>query len=226
MFRNRLKTVVVLLMALGVSLNADLLRAEIGVGVFSAEPGGTFEPEAGGSGAELKDDLGIDKANDLYVWAFLKHPVPIIPNVRIEYLALNHAPDDADSFGVNELDGILYYNLLDDTLFVTLDLGIDIKYIEADYGNNETATVGLLYGRGRVEPTEWLGFEAILQATNYGENKGYDARLKVDYTMTFIPVVKPGLEVGYRIHKLQYAIGDILNKAEYSGVYGGLMVRF
>lgn len=207
------------------AVHADFLRVEMGVGAFAGDPGGSFEAKSGGDVS--LEDIGISQENDLYAWAYLKHPVPIIPNARIEYLSLTHAPDGGGNFDVNELDGILYYNLLDDTFFLTLDLGVDVKYVEttgADIG--KTATLGLLYGRVRVEPTQWLGFEVLLKATNYGDNSGYDARVKADYTMTFIPLVHPALELGYRIHKIQYGIGDYINKAEYTGVYGGLMLRF
>lgn len=204
---------------------ADFLRVEGGVGLFNAEPGGSIEPSGGGT-FDL-ENAGVDTRNDLYVWAYLKQPVPLIPNVRVEYLSLTNSPDGSSDFTIQELDGILYYNLLDDTLFVTLDLGIDVKYVDSDMtAGDGTATLGLLYGRLRFEPTTWLGFETQLSLTNYAENKGYDARVKVDYTLTFMPVVQPAVEVGYRIHKLQYEIGDTLYKPEYSGVYAGLMVRF
>jgi len=220
------KFITFFLLMLSLSASADLLRVEGAVGLFAADPGGSIEDKSGGNNS--LDAMGIGKKNDVYAWVYLKHPIPIIPNARIEYLSLKHDPSGSDSFRVDELDGILYYNLLDDLLFVTLDLGVDLKYVQtdADAMQDETATVGLLYGRARVEPTEWLGFEALLKATNYGDNKGYDARLKVDYTMTFIPVIHPGVELGYRIHKIQYEIGDVINKAEYTGVYAGIMVRF
>lgn len=229
MFQFRFVSFLLLLMTFSAGAHADLLRAEFGIGAFSAEPGGTFEPTSGGPGVDLKNDLGIEKANDLYAWAYLKHPIPIIPNVRVEYLGLNHKPDQGEPFTVKELDGILYYNLLDNLLFVTLDLGIDIKYVEVDENDIEsdtTKTLALLYGRARVEPVDWLGVEALLTTTNYGDNKGYDARFKIDYTMTFVPVVQPGVELGYRLHKIQYQIGNTINKAEYTGIYGGLMLRF
>jgi len=209
-----------------VSASADFLRVEGGIGLFHAEPGGSFEAKNSGTDLDLKQ-AGIDTENDLYAWLYLKHPVPIIPNVRVEYLDLTHKPDGGGTFDVKELDGILYYNLLDNLLFITADLGVDVKYVEATGSMLDgTATLALLYGRVRVEPVEWLGIEALLEATNYGDNKGYDARVKLDYTMTFVPVIQPGLEVGYRIHKLQYKIGDYIDKGEYSGVYAGLMVRF
>ncbi len=206
---------------------ADFLRIEAGAGAFVAEPGGTFDDRNGHTLVDL-EDAGFDTESDLYFWAYLKHPVPVVPNVRIEYLGLNNSPDGGDSFRVDEFDGILYYNFLDNLLWITLDLGLDIKYIttDSDTLESETAALGLLYGRLRLEPLDWLGVEALLKVTNYGDNKGYDARLKADVTLTMVPVIQPALEVGYRIHKIRYDIGDVINKAEYTGVYAGLMLRF
>ena len=33
---------------------------------------------------------------------------------------------------ITELDAVFYYNLLDDTFFVTVDVGVDIKYVSSD----------------------------------------------------------------------------------------------
>jgi len=223
----KLKTAAALAATLfSLNASADFLRAEAGIGVFNAEPGGTFDPKNGSPAINLKD-AGIGTESDLYLWAYVKHPVPIIPNVRLEYLNLTHNPSGSSSFNVSELDGILYYNLLDDTFFVTFDIGLDVKYVTSgSKGFDDSETLALLYTRARIEPTDSLGFEALLKVTNYQDNQGYDFRIKADYTLDFIPVVQPGLEIGYRIHKIQYAIGDYINKGEYTGVYGGLMLRF
>lgn len=216
------------LLVAALSVQADLLRIEAGVGAFNADPGGTFESDTPKIVIDLKDDLKVDTENDLYAWAYIKHPIPIVPNVRVEYLSLKHNPESETSFDVNEIDGILYYNILDNMFFMTLDLGVDVKYIDTDQPNysSDTAIIGLLYGRFRVDPLKWLGVEAILKMTNYNENSGYDARLKVDLTMSFVPIVQPAFELGYRVHDIDYEIGSLINKSNYKGVYAGLMVRF
>ncbi|WP_345985697.1 TIGR04219 family outer membrane beta-barrel protein [Sulfurimonas sp. HSL-1656] len=228
MMSMKLKTAAALVAALfSLNASADFVRAEAGIGAFNAAPGGSFEDKSGSPSFDLKDDLGIDTENDLYVWAYVKHPVPVIPNVRLEYLNLTHNPDGSSAFNVSELDGILYYNILDDTFFVTVDIGLDIKYVTSDSkGFDDSETLALAYARARVEPLDSLGLETLVKVTNYQDNKGYDFRIKADYTMTSLPVIQPGLEIGYRIHKVQYAIGDFINKGEYTGVYGGLMLRF
>ncbi|UFS62693.1 TIGR04219 family outer membrane beta-barrel protein [Sulfurimonas sp. HSL-3221] len=227
MMSMKMKTAAALVAALfSLNASADFVRAEAGIGAFNAAPGGTFEPKNGGAATDLKD-AGIDTENDLYVWAYVKHPVPVIPNVRLEYLNLTHNPNGSSSFNVSELDGILYYNILDDTFFVTVDIGLDVKYVTSgSKGFDDSETLALAYARARVEPLDSLGLETLVKVTNYQDNKGYDFRIKADYTMTSLPVIQPGLEIGYRIHKVQYAIGDYINKGEYTGVYGGLMLRF
>ncbi len=224
---KKLWTALLVAAMMAVSVQADFIRIEGAVGAMFAEPGGSFELP-GGNDLELKDDLGIDTQTDLYFWAFLKHPLPVVPNVRIEYLGLNHDPDGADSFRVNEVDGILYYNFLDNLLWITLDVGLDIKYVttDSDTMDSENTSLGLLYGRLRFEPLDWLGIETVVTATNYSDNKGYDARLKIDGTLTFVPLIQPAVELGYRIHKIQYKLGDVIDKGEYSGIYAGVMVRF
>lgn len=218
--------ILVMVSLLAVVAQADFFRAELGVGMINAEPGGTFSNKDGSNESELKEDLKLKAENNLYAWAFFQHPVPFVPNVRLEYLALNHSSDDTKAeIKISELDGILYYNVFD-ILMTSVDLGVDVKNIQADFGNkNESATIGLLFGRARLEPGDF-GLELMLKATNYGETKGYDARIKADYTLSIIPIIHPALEVGYRFHKIQYEIGSSLNKAEYTGVYGGLMLRF
>lgn len=90
------------------------------------------------------DYLDYDKENRGYIWAELRHPVPFLPNIRVEYVDLklsgqsNHAFiwDDvafkADAYSettLTQLDMILFYNILSFP-WVDLDLGADVKYID------------------------------------------------------------------------------------------------
>lgn len=207
-------------------LNADFIRAEIGAGLYDAEVSGELTDKDGTFTQDLGDGFDIDQESSLYLWAYFKHPIPLIPNVRVEYLSLQHDTPTQDKFKINELDAILYYNILDDTLFMTLDLGLDFKNISSNYADLKDITIILAYARARVDPTDAFGAEVLIKYVSYLENIGYDARVKLDYTLTFIPVVQPALELGYRVHKIEYEAGRIVNKVGYSGVYGGVMIRF
>ena len=75
-----------------------------------------------------------------------------------------------------------------------------------------------------------IGVEAIVRGISYSDNTVVDAEIKLDYTMDFVPIVQPGLELGYRYQQIKLDAGSIGVDADFdttfSGVYGGIMVRF
>ena len=93
------------------------------------------------------DYLDYDKENRGYVWAELRHPVPFLPNMRIEYVDLKLSGTSSQAFAwedavfegdafsqttLTQLDMILFYNVLSFP-WIDLDLGADVKYIEFDF---------------------------------------------------------------------------------------------
>jgi len=89
----------------------------------------------------------------------------------------------------------------------------------------------LAYARGRVQiPVTNIGIEVLARGMAYGGSEIIDAEIKLDYTMDFIPVIQPGLELGYRYQQVKLDSSDIGVDANldttFSGVYGGIMVRF
>jgi len=199
------------------------------------------------------------KSTETYAWILIKHPLPIIPNLRLEYVSISdegetsgkvsslpipgNAPTTID---MKQYDIIPYYNLLDNTFWVTVDFGLDVKIIQSDvnigavssnikfvpdfagYSSQDTSVIPLLYLRARVEiPMTNIGIEADVKAITDGTNTMYDSRAKVDYTFDFVPVIQPALEVGYRIQKLRIDDGSKSQvDLQYRGAYAGLMLRF
>ncbi len=176
-------------------LQADMLRIEAGGGVWNNEVSGTMKYKAF-STVDV-NQLGFDKETGGYIWVYIKHPIPIIPNIRLEYLSLAYDGTSTSTFylgeepfGVNtnsnmdvkQYDAILYYNILDNTMWTTLDLGLDIKYFDYNYHVNgriekwnKTVTVTdsletimpLLYGRVRFEiPATGVGIEGMQDIRN------------------------------------------------------------
>ena len=148
-----------------------------------------------------------------------------------------------NTLSLKQYDAVLYYNVLDNTFWTTIDLGLDVKYIDGNYNLKESSstakavdedfsiTMPLAYLRGRVQiPVTNIGVEAIARGISYSSNTVVDAQIKLDYTMDFIPVVQPGLEIGYRYQQVKLDAGSIGMDADldttFSGIYGGLMVRF
>ena len=241
------------------TLSADFARVEMGAGLWTQTPTGHATRTDGDGALSLNGTFeSSEKSSDeMYAWLLIKHPLPILPNLRLEYVSVYdegltsgkvngyQATDNMPtSFDTKQFDIIPYYNILDNTAWITIDLGLDIKVLQSDtkvskigtgipslpttsYSSTDTTVIPLLYVRSRVEiPVTNIGLEADVKAISDGTNTVYDVRAKVDYTLDFIPVVQPALEVGYRIQQITVDDGDTQIDLNYSGVYAGLMLRF
>jgi len=248
-------------LALGAAIttvaSADIMRLEMGGGVWQQSPSGTVTytdttTSAYGTYTSSKKDY-----NGAYVWMLLKHPLPIIPNLRLEYTKIKDEGTAKGSFedfsttsttarfDMKQYDIIPYYNLLDNTFWATLDVGIDIKVLdttfEADsvqidgvgaltkYTDSKTVAIPMAYGRARVEiPATGFGLEADAKYITYDGSTVYDVRAKIDYTFDISPVIQPGIEVGYRAQKFDIKTDDDKTKMnmDFTGFYAGLMLRF
>lgn len=237
--------------------NADFARVEMGVGAWDNKPSGSlsYSNKLGATGNYTSTEKS---ETSTYAWLLVKHPIPVLPNLRIEYTKLS---DDGKASGefndfqidtgtiakgsvdMTQYDAILYYNILDNLAWITLDVGLDVKFIDFDfkaegaingiannsYTVNETMPLPMAYLRTRVEiPGTNIGFEADGKYVTYDGSTVSDYRVKMDYTLDFIPVVQPGLEIGYRMQKFELSYNDDKTKLDldFSGFYAGLMLRF
>lgn len=232
--------------------HADFARIEAGLGVWQSDPSGTVTSTSNEE-ADTETALNYGTENINYAWLLFKHPLPVIPNIRLEYTDLSHSGDltttvswkghdyntTANSdLGLEQIDLTLYYNLLDNTFWSTLDLGLNVKYIDAafslkDAGHSFTTSEALLiptaYVRARIEiPATELGMEGDVKYIAYSNSSYFDARIKADYTFDITPVVQPAVEVGYRMQKLEIDEDgfDVKTDVDFSGFYAGVMVRF
>jgi len=249
---KKILTTLIASVLLATTASADFSRIEIGAGVWQQTPSGGGEVSDSFSLLNLDGDYTSieEDSSEVYVWMLIKHPIPIFPNFRLEYVSIadegisngtvngipaTNAPTTID---MQQIDIIPYYNILDNTGWVTLDLGLDLKVIQSEAvttgltgglssSSDDSTVIPLLYVRTRVEiPATNIGFEADVKYITDGDSTVYDIRAKVDYTLDFIPVVQPALEVGYRVQKFDVDDDDTQIDLEYAGVYAGLIVRF
>ncbi|OCL92149.1 TIGR04219 family outer membrane beta-barrel protein [Aliarcobacter thereius] len=225
------------------SANADFLRAELGAGSWLSKPSGEIKEKSGNGIDSSKED---SQAN-FYAWAYFKHFLPLIPNLKVEYSNVENegrATGNFSSYGTSgqssdftmkQIDIIPYYNILDNTFWTTIDLGVDFKLIDTDYEvsgiqNSKISKSFVLpmgYARARVEiPATPFGIEADIKYVKYSDNQAYDSKIKIDYTFDF-PVIQPALEFGYRVQKIKVdKLSNLETDLDFSGVYAGLMFRF
>ncbi|MCF6330023.1 MAG: TIGR04219 family outer membrane beta-barrel protein [Sulfurimonas sp.] len=248
--RKKLLTILVCGLMFGTTANADIARAEMGIGTWMQTPSGTISYTDGAiTGLDTSDE---NNEMQLYAWLLIKHPVPIIPNLRLEYVETLNKGTATGTFGsytfpassttelsMSQIDIIAYYNILDNTGWVTLDLGLDIKIIDISYETGNTDLVSKLptdissiviplgYIRARAQiPATDFAVEADLKYITYSTTTVYDARIKVDYTLDISPVVQPAIEIGYRMQKFKLDEDELIINTDYSGVYLGMMLRF
>lgn len=238
---------------LATTATADITRVEVGAGAWMQDSEGSAsytDGGANGSYASREEDN-----TQAYVWALIKHPIPVLPNLRLEYVSIEDSgtatgefkefdigvnPATNMSYDMKQYDIIPYYNILDNTAWITLDLGLDIKVIDISYdveasggftgySGSDTVALPLLYARARVEiPATDIGVESDVKYITTGDSTVYDARLKVDYTLDFTPIIQPAVEIGYRVQKIDIDESgfDTIVDLKFSGFYAGLMLRF
>jgi len=242
---------------LATTASADFGRVEMGAGMWNQTPSGTLDySDLGATGTYTSS---AKEESDVYAWLLVKHPIPILPNIRLEYTTITDSGTADGSFNgfvapsntsatlnMTQYDIVPYYNILDNTFWTTIDLGLDIKMVDieysakdvnvngftlttSDYSDSTSIVIPLLYLRARVEiPATDIGLETDVKYISYGTSTVSDFRAKVDYTLSFIPVVQPAIEIGYRIQSFDIKSDDekTTMKIDYSGVYAGLMLRF
>ncbi len=257
---NKILTTLVGGALLASSLSADIARVEMGLGTWMQTPSGSSQTSDTGGLLSMDGTYTSSESDssEIYIWALIKHPIPVVPNLRLEYVTLSDegtttgtvngltATDSPTAFDMTQIDIIPYYNLLDNTFWMTVDVGLDIKVLTTDvkvdslkvagfsvpgtddmFSASENTALPLLYLRGRVEiPATNIGLESDIKYISYDSATMYDIRLKVDYTLDFIPVIQPAVELGYRMQKFDVSDSDTNIDLEYAGMYVGLMARF
>ena len=249
---KKLLTSLAIVLSVATVASADLARVEAGAGMWMQSPSGGIGYVSGAEGF-------IDASNESsqtsgYAWLLIKHPLPMIPNLKLEYVGtvsegtytvLTGTPVGAISTGaatkldMTQIDVIPYYNLIDNTAWVTLDVGLDLKIVNLGYTaagvdvidalgvDIASVVVPLGYIRARVQaPATNFGFEADVKYISYSDNTVSDIRVKVDYTFDMVPVVQPAIEIGYRMQKFELEETGFALATDFSGLYLGVMVRF
>ncbi|EQB39128.1 hypothetical protein M947_08175 [Sulfurimonas hongkongensis] len=232
--------------------NADMMKVEAGIGLWDQKSSGKLSYTD--NGADGRYSSNEPSNSSIYFWALLKHPMPVVPNLRLEYASVEDSGVGSGKFknfdigatttkmvyDMKQYDIIPYYSILDNTAWVTLDLGLDIKIVEASidaapntlgfngYQDSEILAIPLLYLRARVEiPATNIGLESDIKYISYSSNRVYDVRAKVDYTFDIFSAIQPAIELGYRVQKIDIEDESDFNvDLEFSGFYGGLMLRF
>jgi len=142
------------MLLIGSTLNADFLKVETGIGDWIQESEGKTTYNKGSLSGE--DNIIKNTEDKFYFWVHIKHPIPVVPNLRVEYASTEYkgkVSGSLEDFSVpsgetsnsklymKQYDIIPYYNLLD-SFNTTIDAGLDLKIIESDYTAEEIVVGG------------------------------------------------------------------------------------
>ena len=251
---KKILTTLATLTTLTTAANADFLRIEAGAGVWNQTNVGYMSYEDTNDDTSAKDTSKEVELATNYFWAYIKHPIPIVPNLRVEYSEIKSEgyltgkykgiPYDGTNLPttleMTQIEVIPYYNILDNTFWVTVDLGIDVKFISYTatgsaegyvdiYDEDGDFIAPLPYLRARTQlPFMNFGLEAVVKYGALDGNTFSDINVKVDYTFDITPIIQPGIEIGYRqiIMDAESDDGTSVIDLDFSGLYFGVMARF
>jgi outer membrane protein len=248
------KTIIVA-MALSVAGAAPYARADGlielygGVGLWNGVYDG--DVRAGITEIDFDDDLSISRDSHLMIYAGFEHPVPLLPNVRAQYVRLDASDSSvlARTIGfrgvqfpagttidsridLTQIDGTLYYKLWD-TGF-EFDLGVTLRYVEGLVdiaAENQQARaefdgfLPMAHAAVRVAlPITGLWAGARVDGTGWDGDRLIDATFSAGWQSA----AGIGIEGGWRLYRLEIdERGDFEQSTIHvSGPYAALNFRF
>jgi outer membrane protein len=223
------------------SVSADTLGLYVGGGSWSHDPSGNFSSTQTGSDTiDVKSDLNMSKKSESYVWMAFEHPVPFLPNIRLEKSSLSNTgntsnfynfngnPSASGNFEMNldSTDAILYYRILDN--WVNFDLGLDVRKIDGRFAigsevSSVSATVPMLYASAAFDlPLTGLSVGADYKVVSYSGSTYNDMRIRAAYEFGVV-----GVEAGVRSTKIKISDVDNINTdLTFKGVMVGAFLHF
>jgi outer membrane protein len=229
---------------------ADFVGLYIGGGSWQASP----EGDIGRTDINLESTLNLDEENNQFIFAAFEHPVPLLPNIRVQHSEmawtgnalvtagtdLNGSPFVSDqqvdvSLDLTHTDATFYYEILDNV--VDLDLGITARAFDGEaslVGVSQQESIALdavgplLYGQVGVDvPLTGLSAHVIANWINVDEFRLIDWAAQLTYEFDLFPVMDAGLIFGYRSMLVELDdLDDLQSDATFEGYYLAFQLHF
>ncbi len=187
-----------------------------------------------------------DKFNVVYNLAF-EHPVPFLPNLKLRYSDFSNTESSGNalvnvnqSLGVQTLDALGYYEILDN--IVSVDAGLGVKRINtkdairlsagsvgAVIKNNYDETLPALYvAAGGKLPFTGFSAKAEVMAGKNSDADFNDINAEVKYNFIENIALDVGVKFGYRAMTINFDddAKSGFDKIEAKGPYLGLEAHF
>lgn len=215
---------------------------------------GSWQGEYSGSAGDpavTANDLGMNDNNTSFYYIAIEHPVPFLPNLKVQHNDITSAQTSAieknfsldninfpagtllkTDFDLSYTDATLYYELLDNWL--NLDMGVTLRkysgHLTAQSGplSDEVdvdVAVPLIYGKFQFD-LPLTGFSAGFEGNyiTYDGNDLMDYSAKIGYM--FDSALDLGIEAGYRAITMNINEDDVATDLELKGPYVAAVFHF
>jgi len=221
--------------------SADTLGLYLGGGSWSHDPSGSFgTTQPASDNIDIASDLNLGKNSETYLWLAFDHPIPVLPNIRLEKTGMSHTSKTSGSYNFNgnpaatgasemtldSVDAILYYRLLDN--WVNLDLGLDLRKLDGRFAIGSEAvdvseSVPMLYLAVELDlPLTGLSLGADYKVVSYKGSSYNDSRIRVAYETGVV-----GMEAGLRSTRFKLDDVDSINsEMTFKGLMVGVFLHF
>ncbi|MEX1663851.1 TIGR04219 family outer membrane beta-barrel protein [Zhongshania arctica] len=242
--QKRLIALAILAASASVATQADIVGATAGAYIWKQSWDGNVK--AGSDSIDMNDDLGYDDETGKSFFVALEHPVPLLPNIRLQRTDLDisetnqlsrtftfdgtvyTSTDTVDSTtDLSHTDATLYYEILDN--WVNLDVGITVRAFDGEVRLSTTGREGsvdidvpvpMAYVNARFDlPLTGLYASALANVISYGDNSISDITLGLGYEFGIV-----GLELGYRNFDVDLEDDDEEAKVTVDGYFLGVVI--
>lgn len=226
--------------------NADVLGVGANVSYWDSDFSGEVVNKD--SAVDIEKDLNLDSDSNANFTAFFEHPIPVLPNVRLNYTSISQSgrgeigPEEFDEIPVgaevksdldiDQLDVTLYYEVLDN--WVNLDLGLTARNFDGELVLRDTAIGGRVSKTSvdAVVPMGYLAARFDLPFTgvsvgaegnviSYSGDSLHDFNAYGQYEFAMLQ-----LRAGYRQMSIDYEDDDDKLDVEMSGPFASVGVAF
>ncbi|WP_165855310.1 TIGR04219 family outer membrane beta-barrel protein [Marinobacter sp. JSM 1782161] len=217
---------------------ADVVGLGANVSYWDSDLTGTASQ--GNDTVDVDDDLNLDSDDNVNLTAILEHPVPLLPNVRLNYTSIEQSgrgrlstnyngiivgSEVRSELDLDQVDLTLYYELLDN--WVNLDGGLTVRNLDGKLTVRDTtntanvsetevdAVIPMLYAAARFDlPLTGLSVGVEGSGIAYGGDSILDGSAYGQYDLSVLR-----LRAGYREYSIDYEDGDDALDVEIGGPF-------
>lgn len=223
---------------------ADVLGFGASIGYWDSDLSGKADKD--GDRVDVDDELDLSNNSEANLSAFLEHPIPLLPNVRLSYIKIDQdgrgrlgsgfdgfvagTPVDS-SLKWRQTDLTLYYEVLDN--WINLDLGLTVRDLDAELKVTDVA--GLEQSKTDVDAVVPMGYAAARfdlpfsglsvgingNVISYGGDSVYDYDVYGQYAFAGVQ-----LRAGYREMAVDYEDGDDRLNIDIGGPFASVGFSF